>query len=49
MNSTPGEVSTKGHISRILDKKYFSNRVEIARYVLERKGASGSSPPDVLT
>jgi DNA-binding NarL/FixJ family response regulator len=27
----------EGHISRILDKKYFSNRVEIARYVLERK------------
>jgi DNA-binding NarL/FixJ family response regulator len=28
----------EGHISRILDKKYFSNRVEIARYVLERRG-----------
>lgn len=27
----------EGHISRILDKKFFSNRVEIARYVLERK------------
>ncbi len=27
----------EGHISRILDKKYFSNRVEIARYVLARK------------
>lgn len=30
----------EGHISRILDKKYFSNRVEIARYVLERRGTS---------
>jgi DNA-binding NarL/FixJ family response regulator len=29
----------EGHISRILDKKNFSNRVEIARYVLERKAA----------
>ena len=29
----------EGHISRILDKKRFSNRVEIARYILERKGA----------
>jgi DNA-binding NarL/FixJ family response regulator len=29
----------EGHISRILDKKNFSNRVEIARYVLERKTA----------
>jgi DNA-binding NarL/FixJ family response regulator len=29
----------EGHISRILDKKHFSNRVEIARYILERKGA----------
>ena len=28
----------EGHISRILDKKHFSNRVEIARYILERKG-----------
>ncbi|QQS46512.1 MAG: response regulator transcription factor [Acidobacteriota bacterium] len=27
----------EGHISRILDKKFFSNRVEIARYVLKRK------------
>jgi DNA-binding NarL/FixJ family response regulator len=29
----------EGHISRILDKKSFSNRVELARYVLERKAA----------
>lgn len=29
----------EGHISRILDKKRFNNRVEIARYMLERKGA----------
>jgi DNA-binding NarL/FixJ family response regulator len=29
----------EGHISRILDKKRFNNRVEIARYILERKGA----------
>lgn len=29
----------EGHISHILDKKNFSNRVEIARYILERKGA----------
>lgn len=29
----------EGHISRILDKKGFSNRVEIARYILERKAA----------
>ena len=27
----------EGHISRILDKKNFSNRVEIARYILERR------------
>jgi DNA-binding NarL/FixJ family response regulator len=27
----------EGHISRILDKKHFSNRVEIARYILERR------------
>jgi DNA-binding NarL/FixJ family response regulator len=26
------------HISRILDKKSFGNRVEIARYILDRKG-----------
>ncbi|MGE0127050.1 MAG: response regulator transcription factor [Blastocatellales bacterium] len=31
--------TVEGHISRILDKKNFSNRVEIARYVLERKPA----------
>ncbi|HEY8460110.1 MAG TPA: response regulator transcription factor [Blastocatellia bacterium] len=30
--------TVEGHISRILDKKGFSNRVEIARYILERKG-----------
>jgi DNA-binding NarL/FixJ family response regulator len=30
----------EGHISRILDKKNFSNRVELARYVLGRKGTS---------
>jgi DNA-binding NarL/FixJ family response regulator len=29
----------EGHISHILDKKHFSNRVEIARYILERKAA----------
>jgi DNA-binding NarL/FixJ family response regulator len=29
----------EGHISHILDKKDFGNRVEIARYVLERRGA----------
>lgn len=28
--------TVEGHISRILDKKRFSNRVEIARYVIER-------------
>ncbi len=27
----------EGHISHVLDKKHFSNRVEIARYVLERR------------
>lgn len=27
----------EGHISRILDKKQFSNRVEVARYILERR------------
>jgi DNA-binding NarL/FixJ family response regulator len=31
--------TVEGHISRILAKKYFGNRVEIARYVLERKPA----------
>lgn len=31
--------TVEGHISRILDKKDFSNRVEIARYVLERRPA----------
>jgi DNA-binding NarL/FixJ family response regulator len=30
----------EGHISHILDKKRFSNRVEIARYVLERRAPS---------
>lgn len=30
----------EGHISRILDKKQFSNRVELARYILARKGTS---------
>lgn len=30
--------TVEGHISHILDKKNFSNRVEIARYILERKG-----------
>jgi DNA-binding NarL/FixJ family response regulator len=30
----------EGHISRILDKKHFSNRVEIARYVLGRRTAN---------
>lgn len=29
----------EGHISHILDKKNFSNRVEIARYILARKPA----------
>lgn len=29
----------EGHISHVLDKKNFGNRVEIARYVLERRGA----------
>ena len=29
----------EGHISHILDKKHFSNRVEIARYILERRSA----------
>ena len=29
----------EGHISHILDKKDFGNRVEIARYVLARRGA----------
>ena len=29
----------EGHISHILDKKNFSNRVEIARYILARKSA----------
>ena len=31
--------TVEGHISHILDKKNFSNRVEIARYILERKPA----------
>jgi len=30
----------EGHISHILDKKNFSNRVEIARYVLARRGGN---------
>lgn len=30
--------TVENHISHILDKKGFSNRVEIARYVLEQKG-----------
>ena len=29
----------EGHISHILDKKNFSNRVEIARYILKRKAS----------
>jgi DNA-binding NarL/FixJ family response regulator len=29
--------TVENHISHILDKKGFSNRVEIARYVLERQ------------
>ena len=29
--------TVENHISHILDKKQFNNRVEIARYVLERK------------
>ena len=29
--------TVENHISHILDKKHFSNRVEIARYVLEQK------------
>ena len=29
--------TVENHISHILDKKGFSNRVEIARYVLERR------------
>lgn len=29
--------TVENHISHILDKKHFSNRVEIARYVLERE------------
>ena len=29
--------TVENHISHILDKKGFSNRVEIARYVLEKK------------
>jgi len=29
----------EGHISHVLDKKNFGNRVEIARYVLARRGA----------
>ena len=31
--------TVEGHISRILSKKNFSNRVEIARFVLEHKSA----------
>jgi signal transduction histidine kinase len=31
--------TSEGHINRILDKKNFSSRVEIPRYVLERKAA----------
>ena len=31
--------TVEGHISRILAKKDFGNRVEIARYILERKSA----------
>lgn len=33
----------ENHVSRILDKKDFSNRVEIARYVISNQGAS--DPP----
>ena len=29
----------EGHISHILDKKSFGNRVEIARYILARRVA----------
>jgi DNA-binding NarL/FixJ family response regulator len=29
----------EGHISRILDKKHFRNRVELARYILDRRMA----------
>ena len=32
--------TVEGHISRILSKKSYSNRVEIARYVLEQKSKS---------
>jgi len=30
--------TVENHISHILDKKRFTNRVEIARYVLEHSG-----------
>ena len=32
--------TVENHISHILDKKRFSNRVEIARYILQQKGES---------
>jgi DNA-binding NarL/FixJ family response regulator len=30
--------TVENHVSHILDKKHFHNRVEIARYVMERGG-----------
>jgi DNA-binding NarL/FixJ family response regulator len=35
--------TVENHISHILDKKGFGNRVEIARYVLDRTGSSDKS------
>jgi len=32
--------TVENHISHILDKKHFNNRVEIARYVFEKRGSS---------
>jgi DNA-binding NarL/FixJ family response regulator len=34
--------TVENHISHILDKKHFSNRVEIARFMIERSKASAS-------
>jgi DNA-binding NarL/FixJ family response regulator len=35
--------TVENHISHILDKKHFSNRVEIARHVLEKRWVSSAS------
>ena len=37
----------ENHVSRILDKKDFSNRVEIARYIISNQSASDAVDPGV--